>query len=197
MKNSGDLSAIKQYKKELRKEIITKRKNMPSQDVQFYSSTIIEKIIEQHILDKCSIVMLYMDFGNEVMTKDLALFCRTNNIKLAYPRVENEPCVISARLVQDFDNDFQNGSYGIFEPKSQLQEIDPMDIDAIIIPGVVFDENKNRLGYGGGYYDTFLAKVRLDCKKVAIAFDMQIIKEIPLECHDVPMDMIITESCIY
>ncbi|MCH8553846.1 MAG: 5-formyltetrahydrofolate cyclo-ligase, partial [Schleiferiaceae bacterium] len=63
-------------------------------------------------------------------------------------------------------------------------------IDTFIIPGLAFDIQKNRLGYGAGYFDRFL-KNYSTAQKIAVALPFQIMKQLPAESHDVPMDLII------
>ena len=73
-------------------------------------------------------------------------------------------------------------------------------LDIVIVPAVVFDFEKNRIGFGGGYYDTFLKKVREKNKKVlfiGICYDFQIIEKVPAEEHDVVLDFVVSESRIF
>ncbi|MEA1928692.1 MAG: 5-formyltetrahydrofolate cyclo-ligase, partial [Candidatus Auribacterota bacterium] len=68
------------------------------------------------------------------------------------------------------------------------------DPDIIIVPGAAFDMGGKRIGMGKAYYDNFLRTVRPDTRKIALAFEKQIIDSIPSESHDVKMDLIITEK---
>jgi 5-formyltetrahydrofolate cyclo-ligase len=98
--------------------------------------------------------------------------------------------------IADF-NDLSPGHYGILEPEfERCKVISPNDIDAIIIPGLAFDECKRRLGYGGGYYDRFITGVRNDCTRVAVCFDFQVLEYIPTESHDQRMDILVTDKRI-
>lgn len=87
-------------------------------------------------------------------------------------------------------------TFGVLEPPEK-EEIVLAEIDVVVVPGVAFDRNGYRMGYGGGYYDNFLPKLRPDTKKIAVAFNMQIRDLVPIELHDVKMDMIITEQKVY
>ncbi len=87
------------------------------------------------------------------------------------------------------------GAYGIREPKKDVcSEVKLKDIDVIIVPAVAYDEDGYRLGYGGGFYDRFLEKLRYDTVTIGIAFDLQIFNSIPKEPHDAQLDYIITET---
>ena len=73
-------------------------------------------------------------------------------------------------------------------------------MDIVIVPAVVFDLEKNRIGFGGGYYDTFLKKIREENKKIlfiGICYDFQIIEKVPTEEHDVVLDFVVSESRIF
>lgn len=76
-------------------------------------------------------------------------------------------------------------------------EVPIESLDAVIVPGVAFDHSGGRLGYGGGYYDRFLPKLRPDTVKIGVAYELQLIKQIPVEEHDVHLDRIVTETGIY
>lgn len=84
-------------------------------------------------------------------------------------------------------------AFGVLEPREEEREfVDPMPDAPVLVPGIAFDERGYRIGYGAGYYDRFLA--RHDGPKIALAYECQLTREIPNEPHDVPMDMIVTES---
>ncbi|MGL6227008.1 MAG: 5-formyltetrahydrofolate cyclo-ligase [Thermoguttaceae bacterium] len=89
--------------------------------------------------------------------------------------------------------------WGILEPKPEYRHvlerrIDPGELGFIIIPGLAFDRKGNRLGRGKGFYDRFLFSVPRTIKRVALAFDVQVIEEVPTSSEDEPVDWIITES---
>ncbi|MHC2069563.1 5-formyltetrahydrofolate cyclo-ligase [Bremerella sp. T1] len=89
------------------------------------------------------------------------------------------------------------GAFGILEPREVLRKdrvVDPQTLDCLVMPGVAFDENGNRIGYGKGYFDRLLADVRPDCRKIGLAFDCQIYPNVPAESHDIPVDLLVTET---
>jgi 5-formyltetrahydrofolate cyclo-ligase len=71
---------------------------------------------------------------------------------------------------------------------------DPGRVDVVIVPGVAFAPDGSRLGQGGGWYDRFLAGVRPDCVTIGVGFDAQLLDALPVEPHDVRLDLIVTES---
>ena len=89
--------------------------------------------------------------------------------------------------------------FGYYESSSE-NFYDEKILDLIIVPGLGFDLEKNRIGFGGGFYDTFLTRLRkdgIDIPFVAICYDFQIIEKVPVEGHDVKVDFIVTEKGIY
>lgn len=137
---------------------------------------------------KAKTILLYHSLQDEVDTSSfLELWKHDKRILL--PVVKENDLIICDYHPENL----KPGSFGILEP--QGNEITDLSIiDLIIIPGVAFDKNRNRLGRGKGYYDRLLS--RLTAHKIGICYDCQITDLIPVEEHDIPMDYIITESGI-
>ncbi len=182
----------------LRREILKKRSEVAESEIEALSRIIMKKAAELYLSDAIKLIMCYMDFRNEVKTGDFIKECLALGKRIALPRVEKGPDgrkKIFPYEIKDLLRDVTPGTYGILEPNPELAKpVKPSDIDLVIVPGVVFDERKFRIGYGGGYYDRFLSEVRPDCIKLAPAFELQIVDEIPREGHDIPVDVIITDK---
>jgi 5-formyltetrahydrofolate cyclo-ligase len=169
-------------KKDIRKEILDKRNGLIKDEVVGKSIRITDKLTSFEKFKDSRIIMAYMDFKNEVMTGFLTEHCLKLGKTLAFP-------------LKDHTNGLKPGTFGILEPVGELsRKIDPKEIDMVIVPGVAFDTKGNRIGYGAGYYDVFLKEVKDGCLKVGIAFELQVIENIPKEEHDVSLDAIVTES---
>lgn len=184
-------------KKELRKEVLSTRKSLSTEDVIEKSLVITDKLRSLKEFEKSSVVMAYMDFDNEVKTGYIIEYCMKEGKRLILPLVETKGPFkrIEAYEVKDTKKDLKRGTYGIYEPdKSLTSIINPETIDFVIVPGVAFDICRNRIGYGAGYYDAFLKRLGSGCFKAGIAFDFQVYQHIPVEPHDVPLDTVITEE---
>ncbi|HPD01495.1 MAG TPA: 5-formyltetrahydrofolate cyclo-ligase [Acetivibrio sp.] len=184
-------------KKDIRKEILNKRIGLIKGDVINRSIRITDKLTSLERFKESKIIMTYMDFKNEVMTSFLTEYCLKLGKTLAFPLIESFQGVkkICAYEPKDHINGLKLGAYGILEPVRQLsKKIDPKEIDMVVVPGVAFDTKGYRIGYGAGYYDVFLKEVKDECFKVGIAFELQVIENIPKEEHDVSLDAIVTES---
>lgn len=90
------------------------------------------------------------------------------------------------------EGDVERGAYNIFEPKSNLQPLMKNDIDLLFVPGLVFDQEGFRIGYGGGYYDRFLTDYQH--QTVSLVSKLQLVNEVPYEAHDIPVQYYILED---
>jgi 5-formyltetrahydrofolate cyclo-ligase len=98
----------------------------------------------------------------------------------------------SARRVQNLAADISIGKFGVREPAANCPEIPPEKFDLILVPGVAFDWNGNRLGRGRGFYDRLLKQIR--GVKCGVGFDFQLLGKIPTEPHDARMNFIVTPT---
>ena len=184
-------------KSEVRKRILAARSGLPEDELSYKSDIIRDKIVNSDIFTGAGLVLCYMDFRNEVKTGGIIREALSAGKRTGLPLVYNSGAErgLLAYEIKDLDNDVRKGAYGILEPCSEkLRKVNDSEIDLVIVPGVAFDINRQRLGYGAGYYDRFLKKLRPDCIKIGIAFDIQIMDIIPVETHDIKMDAIITET---
>lgn len=124
------------------------------------------------------------------MTEAVACAALASGKQLAYPRVREEQLefVVVTKL-----GDLLAGAFGILEP--QGQELVPVEaLEAMVVPGVVFDRAGHRLGYGRGFYDRALNKCRTTCVAVGFAYDFQLIETLPIAAHDQKLSRLVTES---
>lgn len=178
-------------KKELRKNILDQRNNLASFEVLDKSVLITENLIEEDLFEENMNVLVYMDFRNEVMTEFLRAYLETIHANIILPKTFFKEKKMTLHLIENIES-LVISKYGILEPTTE-NEIDAEAIDIVIIPGVAFDKAGYRLGYGGGFYDRLLPKLKKQ-PKIAIAFDLQLVEEVPREVHDSQVDMIITET---
>lgn len=181
-------------KKDLRKRILSIRNNMPGEDVVNNSRIIRDKIIGLDVFKQSKVIFIYMDFKNEVMTSDLIKHMLFEKKRVVVPYTDTVSTVLIPSEITG-ESDLKLNSFGYSEPK-KISPVNIEEIDLVIVPGLVFDKNLNRIGFGKGYYDRILNKLKASARKVAVAHDFQVLEEIPAEEHDVKMDMIITEKSI-
>ena len=130
---------------------------------------------------------VYLSYSSELSTEPLIEECLERGIAIYAPRVMGKE--MSAVLYGD---DFVISGQGIREP---IGEPFDGDVDLVIVPLLAVDERGNRLGYGGGYYDRYLDK-HSKSLKIGYCFDFQVLKEVPQEEGDVPLDVLVTDTFI-
>lgn len=182
-------------KKILRQELLKKRSSLTIDEVVDKSADIAELLFSTDFYKKSKYIMCYIDFRNEVKTEEIIRTSLENGKKIIIPIsvVKTRQLILSQLL--DYDKELESGTYGILEPKKEfIRRVSPELIDLVLVPGVAFDRRGYRIGYGGGYYDRFLPKVKRSTPKVALAFDIQMVEYVKKGRYDIPMDYIITEK---
>ena len=185
MKSSGLNKEI------IRRRIKSKRDNLQTYEVLKKSNEIIKNLKELPEFKEAKNIACYISFNNEVYTHGL-IKEYVDKKKIFIPVVDRERKEILLSHLKNWQ-ELSSGAYGILEPRREYLRIGRYeDIELVIVPGIAFDEKGNRIGYGEGYFDRLLK--RMDAKKIGIAYDFQILKEIPNEEHDVKMDVIVSEK---
>ncbi len=185
-------------KNEIRKVISKRRKSMSENEVKEKSKIIIEKLMNTDEFKKAKNLMVFLSFDNEVYTFDLIEKAMNMGKKVIVPYTVKDTYEIIPTLLKNIEEDLEVSNYGYMEPKKdKIQPILEENIDMTVVPGLAFDEKMNRIGFGKGYYDRYLTKTKKESKNIAIAYDYQVLEEIPSEDFDVKMDYIITEEKIY
>lgn len=185
-------------KDEIRKSILNLRNNLDKSEVINKSTIIRNKLISLEEFKNSKTVFIYMDFKNEVRTREIIDILFKENKAVVIPWTDTAKTEIIPVEIKDLENDLVRNSFGYLEPKKEnLKEVKVEDLDLIIVPGVVFDKKLNRIGFGKGYYDRILKRKRSDTLAIAIAYEFQVLDHIPHQAHDVKMDAIITEASIY
>ncbi|WP_366922909.1 5-formyltetrahydrofolate cyclo-ligase [Metallumcola ferriviriculae] len=182
-------------KKELRRQIIQARLDLSPEAAAEKSETIIQKLISLPAYQEAGTIMTYVAFNQEVETKGLIKYSLSQRKRVLVPVTVKKDRELIPSEVFHFPGDLQPGTWGILEPKPEcFRPVSPSEIDMVVVPGVAFDKNGNRLGYGGGFYDRFLGKLPKTSRFVAIAFELQIKDNVYHQEHDQPVHWVITEE---
>lgn len=200
--NDGNPSGSEDFsmppmKKALKEEMLRKRNALSKSEIEEKSRIIREKLNSLPEFKKSKNILIYASFNNEVDTKILISELLENKEKnVLIPFVEKNNPVLQLSVLNNLD-DLEPKTFGILEPKKdKIKNFDINKLDLVIVPGIAFDKNGHRIGYGYGYYDRFLGKLGRKAKKIGLCYDFQLIDKIPEEKHDVPMDFIVTEKRI-
>lgn len=185
-------------KNDLRKKILNIRNSMNKQDVIKKSGIIIEKLANLEVYKNSKVVFVYMDFKNEVVTSALIKQMLSEKKRVVIPYTDTTNTVIIPSELKSMKDDLVLSSFGYYQPRlDKIVYVEPEEFDLVVVPGVVFDKNLNRIGFGKGYYDRILNRLRADAQTVAVAYEFQVLDEVPHEQHDIKMYKIITENTIY
>lgn len=188
---------LKILKKEIRQGILKRRDALSQTEIIEKSKEIFTKIKHLEAFKKAAMVMSFVSFGSEVDTTEFILYCLNCGKSLAVPKIvmnSNGQKEMVAVEIKNIAEDLEPGIFGIKEPREGAgRMVLPCDIDFIIVPGSAFDQKGNRIGYGGGFYDRFLRGTDNNCIKAGVAFDLQILDDLPVEDHDLPVDIVVTE----
>jgi 5-formyltetrahydrofolate cyclo-ligase len=140
------------------------------------------------------LVLLYASFKSEADTLQLIRHCLMQGKRVSVPKVDRERVELLLYEIKSLE-DLVTGYFGIPEPTASVDRLTRVqDMDLIIVPGVAFDPQCNRLGYGKGFYDKLLRLKRSPA--IALAYEEQMVASIPAESHDIKMDGIITDKGI-
>ena len=168
------------------------RESMPKEERDKASHKIISRLIENPVYQQSTTIMAYASMPEEIQLNELFDHAFANNKILAIPLIIGRGTMRPVFLPTI--EDLVVGDFGIMTVRQDCRTfVEFNDIDCIIVPGAAFDRKGNRLGLGGGYYDRFLKRVP-NAKRIALAFDYQLIESVPAESHDTKMNIIITES---
>lgn len=185
-------------KKEIRQNMILQRNQLSKETVQENSNSIMKKL--HTYIQKAENIMIFMNMKSEVeITRLIELYPDKNFfIPKTFPDRNMKINLYNK-------NELVLHKFGYYESSSEIF-YDEKILDLIIVPATAFDYSKNRIGFGGGYYDTFLSKVifnnqtnRKNRNKpliIGVCYDFQLVDFIPSEDHDIKMDYIVTEKNI-
>lgn len=180
-----------------RKQVLAKRDQLQAAERHEKSRAIEEKLWRLFEMENWKTLFVYVSFRSEVETLGLIQRCLEHGLRVAVPLVDHSNSTMIPLQVNDPDRDLKPGYYSIPEPDPlKASRIDGKEIDAVILPGSVFDTEGGRLGYGGGYYDRFLVNDAPQACRIGLAFELQIVPVVPLEPHDQRLDYLVTEKRI-
>ncbi|MBR5650584.1 5-formyltetrahydrofolate cyclo-ligase [Pseudobutyrivibrio sp.] len=141
-----------------------------------------------------NIFLCFYPFGSEVDLLELYGSLLEEGKNLFFPVSNKNTHELTFYKINNLKDDFRSGAYGIMEPDTGLEKFDLDDSSTVVItPGLIFDENCNRIGYGAGYYDRFFS-LHPDVIKVGVGYDLQIIDNLDVEAYDVPLDYVVTNN---
>ena len=180
-------------KRKLRHIVAERRKTYTLPELAELSGRITDQILKTDEYRRSETVFAYMDLPGEVQTGALIRHCLKDGKRVAVPVVRNSE--MNFYEIRDFDH-LRIGAMSIREPDPAFSAcLDGEEKALMFMPGVAFDRNRNRIGYGGGYYDRYL-QLHTGHFTIAVAFDFQIFDMVPRWETDIRPEVLITPDTV-
>lgn len=184
-------------KEEMRKKYLKQRSEFSDSLINNWSQKIKKNFLKIEELQNAKKIMAYASMRNEIKTFSLLEELLNEGYTIYLPYTKKEVIDLGTAQINDLKNDLQEGVFGVQEPIKKIRDKKaPSDLDIIIVPGLCFSKNGYRIGYGGGYYDSFLSKDLVGAVKVGFCYDDFLVDSLPVEEHDIAVDLIITNKQI-
>ena len=189
--------ATRTCKEQLRKRVLATRMGLDRGQVEVSGQAILKRVLGLEAYRRAKLVHTYISSKeNEVDTRALIGTCLAHGKRVAVPVVMPGTKTLAHALIDSLDQ-LVVGPYGLVQPDPAAATWLPAEarIDLVVVPGLAFDRRGQRIGWGGGYYDRFLAQVQ--AIKIGLCYDALVLDCIPGEPHDVPVDMVVAETAIH
>jgi 5-formyltetrahydrofolate cyclo-ligase len=184
---------LREAKRSVRERVLRARDAMPAHLRVAASTAIAATLSRRPDFIAARVVLLTLPFGSEWDTGPLLSAALAGSKTVAVPRVNQERHMLEIHAVCDAAREIAPGYRGIPEPRADCPPVALASIDWVLVPGVAFDAEGRRIGYGGGYYDRLLPLLDRAAARVAGAFELQVVERVPAAPHDTTVDAIVTE----
>ena len=164
-------------------------------EIEQKSQEIIDQVVHLHEYVRARGIACYVNKDSEVNTRILIRTALDQEKRVLIPVVKKGDIELFFSEVKDLGSELAPGTFGILEPKPENVHPTSLDaVDIIIVPGIVWDREGYRLGWGRGYFDRVIKNLPPHVRSAGLAFNMQLIGRVPRDQFDVPVDMVVTES---
>jgi 5-formyltetrahydrofolate cyclo-ligase len=181
---------LKRRKRELRHEVRARRDALTAAEREQASASIADRFLALPEVGAADSVLAFWSFGSEVETASLIARVHERGARVLLPRIEDGALVPVAYEPGD---PVAATSFGAMEPTGD-RSVEPSRLDVVVVPGLAFDRRGGRVGYGGGFYDGLLPRLRPQAHAIAIAFSVQLVDEVPEGPGDRRVEAIVTED---
>ena len=189
------MEEIQIVKSQIREEIAEKFAALSANEIAEKTKAIENRLFDFANFLESKIALLYVNNKHEVLTGNILKRAYIYNKIVVLPVYNTENFEMELKKVDNLEKDLNPGPRDILQPDESRCKVVPIDkIDIAIIPAVALDEKGGRIGSGKGYYDRLIPRLAITTRKVALAFEAQIIPQVPIESHDKHVDIIITEN---
>jgi 5-formyltetrahydrofolate cyclo-ligase len=183
---------------DLRQEKLALRDALSEEIRRTKSNEMVQNLEAVSCYRRAESILYFVNFRSEIITASAIQHGLDRGVLVSLPLTVTKPPSLIIYKITSLRDDLQLGYCDIPEPDpKKCQKIDPAKLDIVIVPGSVFDQRGGRMGYGGGYYDRFLADFAPQATRIGVCFELQMAEKIPLQPHDQLLDFIVTEDCVY
>ena len=185
-------------KAELRRSVLARRDALAPEHRMSLSAAIFRTILALPAFSRARRVLAYSSFGSEPSTAPFLEAVLDGGKALVLPRIDRANRRLVLHRVTDLATELRPGVWGIREPDpARCPPVAVETVDFALVPGVVFDVEGGRIGYGAGYYDRLLAGCAGGTALIAAAFELQVVDAVPMAEHDRRVDRVVTEQRVY
>jgi 5-formyltetrahydrofolate cyclo-ligase len=163
------------------------------------NQAIIERLLASQAVQAAKVILIYAALPEEVNLDSLIAPLSKAGKRVLVPRFGKIPGLMTLWQIKQVDAlEESKSTLPVRQPDvSRTQPVEPKEVDLVLAPGLAFSESGQRLGFGGGYYDRFLPKCPARCLTIGIAFEQQVLDDLPTEAHDINMHAVLTELSVY
>lgn len=192
--SASELALRVAVKKELRKRMRGVRNTMPATAIAERSAKIVEQIEASDAFRRASTVALFwpIEGKNEVDLRSLFTRCEELGKRVVVPWADLERGEIALKVIEDPAR-LSDGAWGFAQPSDDALTMGRGEVDLVVVPALAIDTSGYRIGYGKGYYDRLLPTVAPPAETVGVAFDFQLLGEVPTTPGDFALSAVITD----
>jgi 5-formyltetrahydrofolate cyclo-ligase len=189
--NTDEKSVVNNLKDKMRQIMLEKRNSLSPAAIDIRSAEIQRRFTKSDEFNHADVLACYYPIGSEVRTQEIISTALKSNRLVVLPRTEGE----HIKFYQIFLNtDLVAGRFGIKEPSISSNSFVPDNIDLLLVPGILFDNSGYRIGYGYGYYDRFIARIKNSAISVGLAYEFQMCEKVPRTYADQKINVLVTEK---
>ncbi|GAB6095786.1 5-formyltetrahydrofolate cyclo-ligase [Desulfatiferula olefinivorans] len=186
---------VKEKKREMINDIVQTIESLSDEDRQKKQAAVEERLFDFANFMEAKIALLYLRRHCEVDTVSIIKRSLKKGKKIVLPLIDRENNRTTLFKIENLKEDLKAGANGMPEPDpDRCKAVPPEQIDIAIVPGLAFDEKGGRIGIVDNFYDKFIARLPMTTRKVAIAFEEQVINQVPADSRSKYIDIIVTDK---
>ena len=182
-------------KRALRRKMLARRNSMQGAELDYLSSKISQRLFTLREVESANTVSTYISTGSEVRTGEVVAWCLAQGKRVIIPLTDRASKRLIFSEIRVPDKELEPGTFGILEPKPEFLRAVPLEeAQVVLVPGIAWNLQGYRIGYGGGYYDRTINSIQTPLLTIGLAYEFQIISRIPITRYDRPLRKIVTEQ---